>query len=129
MAFLPESGHAASLSPESFVRNFYKWFFDADAKAPANLNDEIFTYLSPEIVKKIRANPSDEYYVTKANSWTADWTKIRVAVHKAIKMANGVAVVPVTFYTEATEYHVVVFVAWKNNDMRIIKIIDIYPYS
>lgn len=128
---LADSRTAPKQTPEQFVRNFYQWYFEADKKSVADRNDEIFKYISPKTVEHIRSNirGSDEYYVTKANSWTDAWTKVKIIVSKTIYMNNNVCLVPVTFNVEAEKYHVIVFVDKKNEGMRIIKIADLYPYS
>lgn len=129
--FSPGRGHCASQTPEQFVRDFYKWYFEADQKAPADQNDEIFKYLSAKTVAYIRSDAwnCDEYYVTRANTWTAAWNNVKTVVAKAIPMASDIFVVPVTFHTKWGKYHVVVFVAKENGQLRITKITDIYPYS
>jgi len=128
-AFFTGLSYGGSQSPEQFVREFYQWYFKADAKKPADFNDEIFTYISHKTVEYMRKKEGNEYYVTKANSWTHEWSEVKTVIGTASKIPDEIFVVPVTFLLKMRKSHVVVFVANEKGMMRIIKITDIYPYQ
>jgi hypothetical protein len=117
---------AAPRTPEELVRQFYAWYFMADAgNVPAVNNKAIFTYVAPQTVKKARET-SRIYYFTRVGSYSSEWIEVKVAVGKAVTVTETLAIVPVSFCLPSENRTVAVVVGGAAGKRRITQVLDQY---
>ena len=120
---------ADELTPEQFLAKFYAWYFETDAREVADLNDSIYEFVSPETVTYMQNRTNrTEYYVTRAQSWSAAWKNPEIEIGSAIALYGGIFFVPVTFKITYRDWHVVVYVKKEGDEFKVIKVSDIFPY-
>ena len=124
----------AEQTPEQLVRDFYAWYFKADAATEAAIeNDEIYMYVSKETVGYARSPYTDGVdYFTKLGT-DIDWKNTTLALGKRISMADDTYVIPVTFKGRLEDHMedmlLIVYVKKENGSLYIYKVSNRYPYS
>jgi hypothetical protein len=116
------------VTPEEFVREFYQWYFKADAgRELAEYNDEIYLYVAKETVDTLRKKKggSNLYYFTKIGQ-SFNPERIQTIVHQATHL-DEIFIIPITFDDSSDKYDAIVIVKNINGRFYIHSVMDIYP--
>ena len=120
--------YCAERSPEQVVRDFYAWYFVMNrGQGMAEKNDAIYKYVAKPRVTDVRADTSGIYYFTKVGSYGALWDGVVVNVKDAVGIGGGVSMIPVEFVLGENMRNVVVLVKNYNGELKIFKVMDVYP--
>ena len=123
-------------TPEQFIYEFYQWYLDTDSiDTPAEQHDEIYTYVSKDLVDRIRKEMLDfnlnVSYFTKVGEFPFGPEKIQITVHKSLKMRNNLFIAHVTLCkkidAENFTYDVIVILKKIKDRFYISSVIDVYP--
>lgn len=121
-------GYCTERSPEQVVRDFYAWYFVAGCgEDMAEKNDAIYKYVAKPLVTDVRADTSGIYYFTKVGSYGAWWDGVVVTVKDAVGIGGGVSMIPVEFVLGQERRNVIVLVKSYDGELKIFKVMDVYP--
>ena len=124
----PRSTFCTFQSPDLFVYNFYKWYFEFERTEVQPLqNDDIYKFACNKLVNIIREE-KDIYYFTQGITGFGQWKDIKVFVHKHIVLDDSFIVVPVSLKSLDTR-DIIVFLKRDGDSFKITKVSDLYPYS
>lgn len=120
--------YCAEQSSEQVVRDFYAWYFVMNrGQDMAEKNDAIYKYVAKPLVADVRADTSGIYYFTKVGSYGARWVDVVVDVKDAVGIGGGVSMKPVEFVLGQERRNVIVLVKIYDGELKIFKVMDVYP--
>ena len=127
--FCPKAAHAAQ-TPQEFVKEFYEWYIIKHYEHHAILKEEkLQEYVDASLIEELeKKGPSDLYYFIQFGSSTTVFKECRIVVMGALRMADDVFVVPVTFKGEKFESTVIAYVKKVDSVFKIASVSDAYPY-
>ena len=122
-----QSAHAQD--EESFVRDFYKWYFIKYYELVDIFKEEkLPEYVDESLIEDLKRKGSSDLYYFIHFSETVAFKDCNIVVKDILKMTDDVFVVPVTFKGEDFERTVIAYVKKVDSGFKIASVSDVYPY-